>query len=544
MAYSFVAKYDNTNVASSTTVTVANVTYVDHETIIVEFTWGDNGSFTPSVSDGANTYTQIGATVADNVNNQYKATLVCKDAIAGTRTVTGTMSSAAQFKGLAINRYNGLDNSATPLGIGQQNGNVTGANTVTSGNLTPGSQPGMLFAGTVEISGSGSTPSAGTSFTSQGNYPNWATNIGPCLSEDRRITALSAVAGTFTPSTGTNSYLTTAIYIPESSSPSAPVVGSRIRKNTIHPGRHPDRFGKRLRTRRYNTAPTLSPITGTAAVTSGSDAAAATSATVITGTGTAQSGGDAAAATGKAQAIVPSRTRKIPMHPGRGPYNFLKYKKSSRNTAITVNPITGTAAVQSGGDLASASGTSTITGTAAPQSANESASAAGSPVASGAAAVASASDASAASGSPVISGTAAARSANDLAAASQNAAPVTGTAAVLSGGDVAAASGSPIISGTGAPVTKSDSAAAVASLLVTGFGAVFSLGDLASASGTLRVTGTGAAISQGDFSAVTGTLQVTGTGAVRSQSDSVGIAPTNSGSVSVPDFFYDDMEDD
>ena len=322
-------------------------------------------------------------------------------------------------------------------------------------------------------------------------------------------------------------------------------LGSRIRKNTIHPGRHPDRFGKRLRTRRYNTAPTLSTITGTAAVASGSDFNSASGAPIISGTAAARTQSDAAAANGTAAMPAPSRTARRTVHPGiKGPYNPIRLRKTINTAPPAATPITGTGAVQSKGDSASAAGAPILSGTGAARSAGDSAAASGTPKITATAAVTASPDASAASGSPVVSGTAAVKDRGDIAIASQNAAPVTGTGAVISSSDSATSSGSPIISGTAAPASKSDAIAATGSLLLTGFGLVFSAGDRASASGTLSVTGTGATISQRDFAAAVGMLSITGTGAVRSQGDAIGIATANSGSASVPDFFFNDMEDD
>jgi len=322
----------------------------------------------------------------------------------------------------------------------------------------------------------------------------------------------------------------------------APSVGSRIRRNTIHPGRHPDRFGKRLRTRRNNTVSALSPITGTAAVTDGGATASASGLTTISGTGSARSGSDSASASGSVQAPIPSRIARRTLHPGiRGPYNPIRFRKTINTAPAALLPLTGSAAVISAGDSVSASGTPRVTGSGAVQSASDAAAATGAPIVAGSAAVQSRPDSSAASGSPIVSGTAAVQDKSDSASASQNSAPVTGTAAVLSGNDSAAASGSPVIAGSGSAFAQGDRAAATVSLLVTGFGSVISGGAASAATASLQVTGSAAAASRGDSPSATGTLQITGTGAARAGNDAT-FFPPNTGTVfsNYEEFLEDD----
>lgn len=567
MAYSYVTGYDAVDINNTTTVVASSVVYANGETVFLGVTYGSAGGvrIVESISDGGtNTYAYIG-TQADTTNGQCIAVFVVKNAVAGTYTVTFTLASVATFKGLGIRRYTGLNNTGTPQFIGNPQNNVpTTPNAITSTNITPSAQPAILFSFTQETSGNGAaTATASGTFNSRGAFATWNTSISNTMTEDLRLTSTAAVAATFTAGNASNTFTTIAVVYPEAGVGGATIEGSRRTRGLIHPGRHPDRFGKRLKTRRFNTAPALSTLTGTAAVQSQGDAAAssgspvisgtatpasksdavsASSQTVISGTGAVISKGDSESASGYAVVPVPSRIARRTQHPAiRGPYNPIRLRRTVNTTPPAAPTITGSAAILSGGDRVSASGAPTVSGTAAARAAGDADTASGTPSITGTATVTAQADKAAAAGSPVVSGSAAVKDAGDIAIASQNAAPVTGTAAILSQGDSGSAAGSPIISGNAAIIPKADSAAAVVSLLITGFGSVLNAGDLAAASGTLKVTGTAAAASQGDASDASGTFPVTGTAAVRSGNDFT-FFPPNTGTVfsNYEEFLEDD----
>ncbi len=218
MAYSYVNRYDNANQSSATSLGVASVVVLLHDTLVVEYTYGTDTPVTETCSDGTNIYTRLG-NMTDGGNGQSKAFFVCKDAVAGTYTVTAaTGASSYPFRGIVVSVYNGLDNSATPQFTSNRSLNAgTGTDAVSSTTVVPSSQPAMVYGGVVEDSGGAAVPSAGSLFTTRGSISTWTTNIGNSLTEDRRITSTSAVAATWTASTGTYSFLAVVIVILEAS---------------------------------------------------------------------------------------------------------------------------------------------------------------------------------------------------------------------------------------------------------------------------------------------------------------------------------------
>lgn len=214
-AYAYVAGGDWADGSSGTSMTYSGQTLATGETVFITVTYGSPTRIVETFSDGTNTYAYVG-TALDATNGQALAYFVCKNATGGTYTFTFGLASSANSRGLSFRRYTGLDAAGTPQFVGQNVNNVATSNdAITSGNVTPSAQPGILFASTLETSGSGATPSAGTGFTTRGAYTNWDTYISKSMSEDKPISSLSAVAGTMTSSSATNSYVIGAIFYPE-----------------------------------------------------------------------------------------------------------------------------------------------------------------------------------------------------------------------------------------------------------------------------------------------------------------------------------------
>lgn len=218
MAYAYSNSFDNGNSASGTTLTVS-VTYTAGEHVFIRSTRGSLGG-TETITDGTNTYTAIGSSVTtpgDTITH-YE----CVSTAAGTFTVTQTLSAAAAFRGIQGLRYTGLANS-TSLHVGQlQSPPPTTTDATTSGNLTPGSQPGILIGWAYDFNGSGST-AAGTGFTSRATFPTEATANGSASrAEDKRLTSTAAVAATFTTPDTTGNVVTSAIWCAEAASANVP----------------------------------------------------------------------------------------------------------------------------------------------------------------------------------------------------------------------------------------------------------------------------------------------------------------------------------
>lgn len=206
--YSYVAGSDWVETGGSTTLVFASQTFAAGEFVAVGITYGNGSAVTESIADGTNTYTKVGSTLTDGSNGQNLALFVVKSAASGSFTITVTFASSVTYRGIMYARYTGLDASQTPTLSGTVNTNVgTGTDAVTSGNVTPGGQPAMIFAFGVEVSGGGSAMTAGTGFTDRGAMANWNSYIGFSRFEDKRVTSTSAVPGTFTVSNGTHSYL-------------------------------------------------------------------------------------------------------------------------------------------------------------------------------------------------------------------------------------------------------------------------------------------------------------------------------------------------
>lgn len=446
MAYGYKNRYDNSNGSTGVSLAMAGVVAALHDTIVVEFTYGNAARVTETVTDGTNTYDWL-ATVVDASNGQAKAVFVCKDAAAGTFTVTaGTGASSFSFRGISVTVFDGLDNSATAQVVSLNVVNAgTGTDAVSTGNVTPAGQPAMVYGGVIEVSGSAAVPSAGTGFTSRGTLTTWESVIGHSLTQDKRITSTSALPVTWTASNGTHSFLTVGLVILEAGG-AAP-------------------------------APTLG-----------------------------------------------SRRLKTPVHPGAGPYNPLKFKRSRRNTFVVLSTIAGTLAKTNANDTLAASGVPTVSGSLARANAADTSAAAGAPTVSGSLAKANAPDTLTAAGSPTVTGSVAYTNAADtLAASGSVGSAVTGTVAYTNANDTLSAAGNVSITGSVAKANAADSLSASGSPVVSGSAAVTNANDTLVASGTVNgsVTGSVNYTNQPDTLAASGTVAITGSASVTNADDTL-----------------------
>ncbi len=229
MAYAYVGSFDNGDSSSGTTLSVSSVTYGAGEHVFIRTTRSTGG--TETISDGTNTYTQIGSSVTStggDVVTHYE----CVSTVAGTYTVTQTLGTAAAFRGIQGLRYTGLTGSSTHVGQAQT-GIGTGTDAVTSTNLTPASQPGLLIGWLYDFNGSGASV-AGTGFTSRATFPTEAAANGSASrAEDRRLTSTAAVAGTFTLTATTGNLVTSAIWCAEATATIVPQAMNQLRQQGI-----------------------------------------------------------------------------------------------------------------------------------------------------------------------------------------------------------------------------------------------------------------------------------------------------------------------
>ncbi len=215
---------DNGAATPTSTISVTRVVAAGNYIRVVA-TWSDPGG-SPVV------------TCADNAGGSYPAILDQKDDAADGQSggqfngltpsaggsITFTLSTTINLSafGICVQEINGSS------GMDQHTGQVqaappTSADGVSSGNITPSSQP-FLLLGTSIDSGGGATPAAGTGFTSSGS--GWSFGIGGNLatSESERLTSTAAVAATFTTSVG-DGHITWAMSFLEAASGPGILVG-------------------------------------------------------------------------------------------------------------------------------------------------------------------------------------------------------------------------------------------------------------------------------------------------------------------------------
>lgn len=89
----------------------------------------------------------------------------------------------------------------------------SGANSVTSGNMTPGAQPALIVALAAD-NNTNTAPNAGTGFTSAGSTFGFA-GVSATI-ESKRITSTTPVAATFTPNNASGDWCVQAMILTES----------------------------------------------------------------------------------------------------------------------------------------------------------------------------------------------------------------------------------------------------------------------------------------------------------------------------------------
>ncbi len=200
------------------------------------------------------------------------------------------------------------------------------------------------------------------------------------------------------------------------------------------------------RRRRAYSIPTSSGAAGTAAITEGSDTAAATGNLAIPGTASITEASDTVAATG---ALAIAGTAAIT-------------EGSDTVTATGVGGEVGTAAIAESSDTVSATGALSVTGTAAITESDDTVSATGALSVTGSAGITEGTDTVAATGAAGSGATAAITEQPDTASAT-GAIAVSGAAAIFEGGDIVVASGALGLAGSASITEAPDSVAATGS---------------------------------------------------------------------------------
>jgi hypothetical protein len=214
---------------TSTTVAISSTTSAG-DGVGVWVKWGASTGTVSSVSDGTNTYTAVANTLCRNTDNGHSEQLFyCPNLPAGTRTITATFSVTQTNRDIAYARFTGADTAAAAQ-TGAANFQVspgpgTGTDAVTSGNMTPTSQPGAVWGVSVNHIAA-STINAGTGYTSLGTLTAYNGLQGDnSLNEWKRITSTSAVAATFTATSASEEFDTVAMIVSEATAAATGLVG-------------------------------------------------------------------------------------------------------------------------------------------------------------------------------------------------------------------------------------------------------------------------------------------------------------------------------
>lgn len=242
MAYSFVSgqivEADNT--AGGTTIVSPALTStptVGNKLVCWVFFFDAAVDRTITVADGAShSFTEIsGAHIFNTTDGSIR--MFYLDVVSGTTgTITATYSASVTFRQIIVAEYSGLASGAPTASISNhQTGIGTTTDGVTTGNMTPASQPGAIIAylcdasvATVINTGTGFTSRFGAVTFSSGSYS---------LVEDKRFTSTSAAAGTGTLASGTaNTCNSGAMFLePASGSRTTPIALPKFRSPSRGP---------------------------------------------------------------------------------------------------------------------------------------------------------------------------------------------------------------------------------------------------------------------------------------------------------------------
>lgn len=220
MAYAFVQKKQNSiSGGSSTTVASgasdSNVTAGNALFWIVAYSAASARTIT--MAGNSNTYTEVG-NFRDTTTQIGIIWGYAENVNGGSTELTATFSAAVSSRSIMFAEYSGLRTDGTIYGTdedaqGNQATPGTGTDGITTGNITPGEQPGVLIGFGFNVI-AGNTPNSGTSFTDRGGVWTFGGANNFARLEDRRITATSPVAATLT-ATNNQRHLSAAIFLRE-----------------------------------------------------------------------------------------------------------------------------------------------------------------------------------------------------------------------------------------------------------------------------------------------------------------------------------------
>jgi hypothetical protein len=218
MAYSFDALSDNAGSGASTTIASPSLTYTAGQSAVVWARWVTDpgghpaGTNLSSISDGENTYTQLGTTLVDSATGSSYAFFHMQSAASsGSKTITITLDFSTTFRAIGVWQGSGLSNVAAQ---GNNRQAQTGTTSLSSGNITPSSQPAALVGFFYDDTGGGSITAGNV--TSRGTLSTMDTAFGTFSRVgDLRLTSTSAVAATATGANSADHYISFAVVLTE-----------------------------------------------------------------------------------------------------------------------------------------------------------------------------------------------------------------------------------------------------------------------------------------------------------------------------------------
>lgn len=226
-AYSVTNTIDEFGTTASSAFTSASAyTFASGDRVEIAIVWyGDATNQPITVTDtNSNTWAQVSGSQVINFNGDgiSYAWYECKNVTsAGSTHIKATFTSDPGHAGMAGLGVTGLSNSASAQS--NQQGQIapgTGTGAVTSGNITPASQPAILIGFSQNIGGNYSTGLTVTAgFTNHAlSHITGVNGNGAAALGDERLTSTSAIAATFTAnaSVGAQDVVSFGVVIPES----------------------------------------------------------------------------------------------------------------------------------------------------------------------------------------------------------------------------------------------------------------------------------------------------------------------------------------
>jgi hypothetical protein len=213
MAYigSQLASQSSNGIYDSGTAISCSVTYVTDDTGIIFTTYNALGTgTTTTVSDGTNTYTQVGTELVDTTYDQRVNIFECVNPTPGTYTVTCTLGAAKVSRGIGAGVYTGITGSAEDYAGNFQSAPATSTDSVTSGNVTPTSAPATIIG--ITLAQGLATITEGTGFKLRGAFTDLDAGFSNVTKiEDKTVATTDNVAATFTTSTSAVQNMTVAL---------------------------------------------------------------------------------------------------------------------------------------------------------------------------------------------------------------------------------------------------------------------------------------------------------------------------------------------